>query len=176
MTTTKATRRIDIEFLYIDLSTCDRCRGTDESLGAALETLRSVLGSAGIAVNLRKVLIDSDEKAREHRLLASPTIRVNGRDVALAVKESRCGACSDVAGEGTDCRVWEYEGKEFTEAPQALLVDAILKAAYAPEQKAAAPETPYPGVPANLSRFFEAKASRAGGPCCPPSSGASCCA
>jgi len=170
-----ATKTIDIEFLYIDLTTCTRCRGTDESLGRALDSVRTVLSATGRTVSLRKVLVDSGEKAREHRLLSSPTIRVNGRDAALGTKESRCGSCGDVAGQATDCRVWVYEGAEHTEAPEALLVDAILRAAYAPPSPATEPE-PYPGVPENLLRFFDAKAATAGGPCCPAAAGdAACC-
>ena len=170
-----ATKNIDIEFLYIDLTTCTRCRGTDESLGRALESVRSVLSSTGMTVNLKKVLIDSEEKARAHRFLSSPTIRVNGRDAALGTKESRCGSCGDVAGQATDCRVWVYDGAEYTEAPEALLVDAILHAAYAPPAPATGPE-PCPGVPENLLRFFDAKAATAGGPCCPPAAvDSSCC-
>jgi hypothetical protein len=127
-------------------------------------------------VNLHKVLVDSGEKARVHRLVTSPTIRVNGRDVALQTKESRCGSCGDVSGQATDCRVWVYEGVEYNEAPEALLVDAILRAAYAPAPASTTESEPYAGVPENLLRFFEAKASNAGGPCCPSSgSGASCC-
>ena len=172
---TTATKTIDIEFLYIDLTTCTRCRGTDESLGRALEAVLSVLSATGKTVNLKKVLIDSEEKARAHRFLSSPTIRVNGRDAALGTKESRCGSCGDIAGQATDCRVWVYEGAEYTEAPEALLVDAILHAAYAPPAPATKPE-PYPGVPENLLRFFDAKATTAGGPCCPTAADdASCC-
>lgn len=172
---TATARTIDIDFLYIDLTTCTRCRGTDENLGRALDAVRSVLSSAGATVNLRKILVDSEEKALTHRLVSSPTIRVNGRDTALQTKESRCGSCGDIAGQTTDCRVWTYEGVEHTEAPEALLVDAILRAAYAPAASGAEPE-PYAGVPQNLLGFFEAKATNAGGPCCPASlSSASCC-
>ncbi len=163
-----ATRTLDLDFLYIDLTSCTRCRGTDESLSRALDAVRSVLSSAGISVNLRKVLVDTEEKAREHRLVSSPTIRVNGHDVALGTKESRCGSCSDLAGQGTDCRVWTYEGADYTEAPEALLVDAILRAAYA-TAPAKAERQPYAGVPENLLRFFAAKAGGDGGPCCPSS-------
>jgi hypothetical protein len=172
---TGVTRTIDIDFLFIDLTTCTRCRGTDDNLGRALESVRSVLTATGANVNVRKVLVDSEELARAHRFVSSPTIRVDGRDVALSVKESRCGSCGEVAGQATDCRVWTYEGAEYTEAPEPLLVDAILRAAYGPAGAAAEPE-PYTGVPENLTRFFEAKASKGDGPCCPSSGASACCA
>ena len=172
---THTPRTIDIDFLFIDLTTCTRCRGTDENLSRALDTVRAVLSATGATVNVRKVLIDTEELAQEHRFLSSPTIRVNGRDTALATKESRCGSCGDVAGQATDCRVWTYEGEEYTEAPEPLLVDAILRAAYAPVPGEIG-TTQYPGVPENLTRFFAAKAAKGDGPCCPTSSTATCCA
>ena len=48
---TTATKSIDIEFAYIDLTSCTRCRGTDESLGRALDAVRSVLSATGMTVN-----------------------------------------------------------------------------------------------------------------------------
>jgi hypothetical protein len=173
-TTTLESRQIDIEFLFIDLTTCTRCRGTDANLARALESVTSVLSASGATVNLTKVLVESPEKAREHRLVSSPTIRVNGQDVALGTKESRCGSCGDVAGQATDCRVWVYEGKEYTEAPEALLVDAVLRSVYGPAAPTVEPGS-YPGVPENLVRFFEAKKANGGGPCCPTVTEGPCC-
>lgn len=183
--TSQNPRTLDIDFLYIDLTTCTRCRGTDENLARALDLVRSTLTEAGVTVNLRKVLVDSEEKALEHRFLSSPTIRVNGQDVALGTKESRCGSCSDVAGASTDCRVWVYEGREYTEAPERLLVDAILRAADSPavpEDDPGSPEGRQKSrpavearVPENLLRFFAAKARGGDGPCCPSTSSVSCC-
>lgn len=34
-----ARRQLQIDFLYLDLDVCTRCRGTDANLGAALETV-----------------------------------------------------------------------------------------------------------------------------------------
>jgi Domain of unknown function (DUF2703) len=128
--------------------------------------LRPVLDEAGIEVAVRKVLVGSEEQARRWRLVSSPTIRVNDRDVAGELTESACGPCSDLCGDQTLCRVWRYQGREYTAAPVGLLVDAILGQAYGPHRgpgelpgghAAAASATPGNGVfelPENLRAFF----------------------
>ncbi len=40
-------KEIIIEFLYLDLSVCERCQNTDSSLDRAVEELSTVLKSAG---------------------------------------------------------------------------------------------------------------------------------
>src|SRR5688500_8430544 len=75
-------RTIDIELLALDLKTCTRCVGTLGNIETAVGTLRAALDATGTDVRLRKVLIESEEQARRHRFVSSPTVRINGRDVA----------------------------------------------------------------------------------------------
>lgn len=170
-----STRTVDIDFLFLDLETCTRCRGTEANISEALLRVESVLGEAGISVNVHKHLVDSEAKAKALRFISSPTIRVNGRDIALDLRESKCEACGEVCGAAgeIDCRVWFHQGKEYTEAPVPLIVDAILAGAYR-GQPAASPGSGT-GVPANLKRFFEAKAARKPSACCSPETQSSCC-
>jgi hypothetical protein len=109
-------RTIDIDFLFLDLNTCARCVGTDQNLEKALNAVEHFLASAGIEVHVDKILIDSCEKAAAHEFVTPPTIRVNGRDIALETRESRCDSCTDLCGcaERTNCRVWLYRGVEYT--------------------------------------------------------------
>jgi len=182
-------RRIDIDFLFLDLKTCTRCVGTDKNLAQALAAVERVLRMAGVEVSVNKILIDSPEKARTHRFVTSPTIRVNGRDIALGTKESQCDSCTDLCGcaEGTNCRVWLYRGEEYTEAPVAMIVEAILQEVFGAPQPVVATALAYDAVPENLERFF-AGASEQAAPavsaccsptkqqtCCEPSEKASCC-
>jgi hypothetical protein len=44
------TRRLQIDFLVLDLTTCARCRGTGRSLESALLVVRDVLEASGIEV------------------------------------------------------------------------------------------------------------------------------
>ena len=124
--------RLAIEFLFLDLTTCTRCLGADRSLESALEVVRDVLEATGVAVEVNKVLVESEEQARALRLVSSPTIRVDGDDVALELRESSCGseACTDGCGDQIACRVWVHRGREYTEPPVAMIVDAILGHVY----------------------------------------------
>jgi len=174
-------RTIEIDFLFIDLETCVRCKGTDASLEAALTAVQSVLTAAGASVSVRKTLVDTEQKALELSFVSSPTIRVNGRDIALELKESRCDTCADACGcDGEiDCRVWIWRGQEYTEAPEPMIVDAILSAVYGAGGQA----EPEPAVsrasgrtPENLKRFFASKAAKQASACCAPSEQEACCA
>lgn len=167
-------RKLEIDLLYLDLTTCGRCVGTNHNLEAAIADVSSLLGGAGVEVSLRKVHVDTAQLAREHRFVSSPTIRVNGQDVALELRESSCDDCAEIGGcgGGVDCRVWVWQGREHTVAPRAMVVDALLRAAYGPAQPASAPARPHE-LPENLARFYAATAARTPEPCC--TDPASCC-
>lgn len=146
-------KQLLIEFLYLDLSTCDRCQGTEAALDAAVADVTPALNAAGYGIEVQKIFIDSREMALQHRFLSSPTIRVNGRDIAAQVKETGCECCGDICGEDVDCRVWEYEGREYTTPPKALIAAGILRAAF---KDTPLDEAPYI-LPGNLERFFSGK-------------------
>jgi hypothetical protein len=176
-TTTATPSVIDIELLALDLTSCDRCRGTLTNIEVAIETLRPVLEVMGAQVLVRKLVIESEEQAHRHRFVTSPTIRVNGRDIAFETLESQCEACSDLCGceEGTACRVWRYRGEEHTQAPVGLVVESVLHEVLGSRGESAA--APYPAVPENLRRFFGSKSARgpAGQSCCHPAEQETCC-
>ena len=170
--------RIEIEFLYLDLTVCTRCRGTDANLETALRAAQEVLQASGADVATRKVLVDSEETARKLRFASSPTIRINGRDIALEFRETPCDSCAEACacGGGVDCRVWAYEGKEYAEAPVPLIVNALLSEIY--DSRTA--DRPAPSrsfeLSENLKHFFEAKAAKkAAESCCTAEEKTSCC-
>jgi hypothetical protein len=148
-------KRVEIDFLYLDLSTCTRCQGTDRSLEEALDEVSQVLKATGTEVVVNKINITSEELAIKHRFVSSPTIRVNGRDIQMEVKESLCESCGDLCGEDVDCRVWVYEGEEYTVPPKAMIIEAILNAVFGRQDSGPA-EQPYV-LPENLKRFYAAK-------------------
>src|SRR5215207_9747098 len=130
--TREATDPITIDFLFLDLTTCTRCVGTDQNLESALVIVRDVLAATGAKVEVRKTLVETAEQARELRFMTSPTLRINGRDIALELKESPCGAeaCACGDGEQIACRVWSHRGHDSLEAPVGLVVDAVLGELY----------------------------------------------
>lgn len=52
------------------------------SHSAAVQMVKDVLTAQGVSAEVREVLITHSEMARELRFCGSPTIRINGRDVA----------------------------------------------------------------------------------------------
>lgn len=161
-----ARRKTRIDFLYLDLDTCERCKASDANLDAALAEVSAVLQSAGAEVEVRKTRVANEQQARELRFVSSPTLRVNGKDIALDMRESRCESCSDLAGAPIECREWIFQGERCTAPPKALIVDAILRAVYG-SPPAAATDPPYADVPDNLKRFF-ARGACCAPKCCPP--------
>jgi hypothetical protein len=153
-------RTLTIELLALDLEICGRCTGTNANLDSAINTVASVLREADVAVEIRKTVVGSANQAEQLRFESSPTIRINGRDIALDLRESNCGDCGDICGcQGqVDCRVWVWKGKEFTEAPKALIVDALLRAygqAWGPPSKPRSFQ-----LPENLRKFFKARSAK----------------
>lgn len=155
-------RRVVIDFLYLDLSVCARCQGTDTSLDDALAEVSRVLEATGVEVVVNKINVTSEELAIAHKFVSSPTIRVNGRDIQMEVKESLCECCSDLCGDDVDCRVWVYQGKEYTVPPKAMIIEAILKEVYGGsdvKQEGQEADQEYL-MPENLKRFYAAKKRR----------------
>jgi hypothetical protein len=169
-----------IEFLFLDLTTCARCLGADRSLESALGVVREVLQATDVELEVDKILVESAEQARALRFVSSPTIRVDGHDVALELRESSCGseACSDGCGEQIACRVWVHRGREYTEPPVAMIVDAVLGHVYGGAPPRGAREREPSVLPENLARFFSARTGSAASEesaCCAASEQESCC-
>ncbi len=147
-------KRIVIDFLYLDVTVCTRCKGTDTSLDEALSEVSKVLESTGIEVIVNKINVISEELAKQHKFISSPTIRVNGRDIQMDVKESLCESCGDLCGDEVECRVWVYQGQEYTIPPKAMIIEALLKEVYGGSN--IEQEEPEYSLPNNLKKFYEA--------------------
>lgn len=152
--------RIVIDLLYLDLSVCTRCQGTDTSLDNALMDVSKVLEATGVEVVVNKVHVLSKEQAKKYQFVSSPTIRVNGRDIQMEVKESFCESCGDLCGDNVDCRVWVYQGQEYTVPPKAMITDAILKEVYNSNNKKEKMKEYI--LPENLKQFYETMKKKSG--------------
>lgn len=149
---------ISIDFLYLDTTVCGRCQDTDAALDEAVSSVTVVLDAAGYAVTVNKVNIATRELAIQHRFVSSPTIRVNGNDIAVELRESVCEDCGELCGDTVDCRVWMYNGVEYSAPPKELIVNAILREVYSP--MLVKPEREPYQLPENLETYFVAKARK----------------
>jgi hypothetical protein len=155
-----AKKEIEIEFLYLDLSSCEPCQGSESNLEEALQEVSLLLEKTGAEVFVKKIHVESYEQALALGFVSSPTIRLNGRDVALEVKENYCSSCSDLSGTETFCRVWNFQGEEFSTVPKPLVVEAVLKEIYGAGRKETTLEASAEQIEKsldNLKRFFEGR-------------------
>lgn len=161
-------KKVLVEYLYLDLQTCDRCIGTDHVLDEVILTLTPALRLAGYEIAYRKIEMESAELAAKHQFLSSPTIRVNGQDICGSVKEAGCGCCGEISGTDVDCRVFEYHGEFYEVPPKEMLAEAILRIVFGASKRGGS-RGGYE-LPENLKVFFAGKRTNSGrareGSCC----------
>lgn len=146
-------KSIIIDFLYLDVTVCERCQGTDKNLDEAIDEVANILKATNVEVKVNKINVNTEELARQYKFVTSPTIRINGNDIQMDYKESLCESCGDLCGDDVDCRVWIYQGNEYTKPPKAMIIEAILKTIYGGENTKQ--EIEYT-LPDNLKNFYEA--------------------
>jgi len=150
------TKQLIIDFLYLDLDVCERCQGADKNLEEAVAQVTPVLKAAGYAVTVNKMNITSKELAEQYKFVSSPTLRVNGKDITIDVKESNCTDCGDLCGDNVDCRVFTYEGVDYEKPPKEMIINAIFKEVYGTHAETIAKSAEYV-LPENLRLFFAGK-------------------
>lgn len=86
---------------------------------AAVELVKGVLAAEGVATEIHEVLVRDERMAGELKFLGSPTIRINGRDVAGESQTPKNFALS--------CRL--YSGsKQIGLPPTEMVYRAVLEA------------------------------------------------
>jgi hypothetical protein len=161
--------QVTIDFLYLDLNTCEPCSGTEKVLDEAVRDVEKALAATGLRINVNKIKVESEKQAEELKLISSPTIRINGIDMQLEVKESYCPSCSELSGEDVNCQVWSYKGQEYHVPPKAMIIEAILSGIFGSEKSCSCGEQYI--MPENLKKFFRGINSNDN--CCSCSDG--CC-
>ncbi|MBN2286408.1 MAG: DUF2703 domain-containing protein [Tissierellales bacterium] len=161
-------KKVVVEYLYLDLQTCDRCIGTDKVLDEVMVILTPALQLAEYSVEYTKIEMETQEMAMKYKFLSSPTIRVNGKDICNSVLESSCGCCSEISNTDVDCRVFEYNGKTYEIPPKEMLANDILINVFGIDSGECSCETDYK-MPENLSSFYQGKKNNGctcSGNCC----------
>ncbi len=151
-------KTLTVELLVIDLTSCARCVPTGGQLKQAVGLLAPVAEALGIELKHREIVVQTPQEAKTLGFLSSPTIRLNGRDIAQDICESHCESCGDLTENNTlvDCREWHYRGKVYSAAPLPLLIEAIMAAMLDIDAPPVTPE-PVAELPGNLQRYFDHK-------------------
>lgn len=144
-------KQITIDFLFLDLSVCERCQATSQNLDEALTLLDPIFNKLGYQTKVNKINVKTEELAIQYKFKSSPTIRINNLDIEFDVKEDNCKSCGDLCGETVDCRVFTYNGLEYHEPPIQMIIESILKFIYIPSHKK--DSDPYV-VPDNLLKYY----------------------
>lgn len=88
----------------------------------ALALLREVMSEEGIDAPVEVIRVDSGDDAEHYNFFGSPTIHVNGKDIA--------GFPDDLAGPSLTCRTYRRADGRFTPLPpRELIVQALRDAA-----------------------------------------------
>ncbi|MDY6969028.1 MAG: DUF2703 domain-containing protein [Spirochaetota bacterium] len=153
----KINNKILIEYLFLDLETCDRCIGTERVLDEVIFTITPALQLAGYQVEYKKIEIETDEMAFHYKFFSSPTIKVNGFDICSSVKENNCDCCSEISGTDVDCRVFIYNRKTYEVPPKEMLANKILSSVFKGNVDGYVGEY---NLPENLKAFFRGKGSK----------------
>ncbi len=170
-------KTLSVDFLYLDLSVCTRCQTSENNLDESLQNVVGLLGDIGHTVKLNKTFIETEAQAIQHQFISSPTIRINGRDIEMTVKESYCSTCSSLTNEASIyCRTWHYKGEEYSAPPQALIIDAILNAIYNGESNQPSNTFDKYQLPKNLKEYFDNKDQLCANVSNPPKQNEACCA
>jgi O-phosphoseryl-tRNA(Cys) synthetase len=130
--------------------------GTDLILYESLLDITKLLDAAGVELIINKINVNSEALAIKYKFVSSPTIRINGRDIQMEVKENSCKSCGDLCGDDVNCRVFIYQGNEYEIPPKAMVIEGILKEVYGVnQQKNEELELDYI-LPENLKKFYDA--------------------
>jgi len=159
---------MNVDLLVIDLSTCKRCVPTGDQLKVAIHLLNPVADALGIELRHHEIVVQTPEEAKESALISSPTIRLNGRDIAQDIRESECESCGDLTNNNisVDCREWHYHGKIYSAAPLPLLLEALMEAMLKINEMPPVVPEPLEQLPENLQQYFDNKKQTKSISCC----------
>ena len=114
--------------------------------------------ATGAEITLKQIHVESLEQAIALGFQISPTIRINGRDLQLNFKESHCPTCSELSGTETNCRVWDFNGKEHKSLPKEMLIEAVLREIFGGAAEDQTDKTALnKGALKNMKSFFDSK-------------------
>ena len=167
-------KTVVVDFLYLDLTVCERCQGADKRVERAVELCRPVLAACGYDIALNSVNIDSEWLAEQYNFYSSPTVRVNNVDICPSIEENDCDCCSDIANYDVKCRLFPFNGTYYEVPPTDLLVRGIMEVVLQGRTAEPGVDKPYE-LPENLAGFFAGKRKKDAENRAEQGEGESCC-
>ncbi len=152
-----------LELYALDTTSCGPCVSALGSMHAAAAVLSRELTGRGYVVATRVVRLEDADHARALGVLSSPTVRVNGVDIALDVDESVCPSCTALASAAVECRTYRWAGRSYDHPPAALIAAAVRAhiATGAPRTSPVSPRAADRGT-SSVERFFTARGNARG--------------
>jgi protein-disulfide isomerase len=95
---------MDIQFLYYE-----DCPSHDE----ALERLKEVLNEEGVQAEIEIIKVETEQQAQKLKFIGSPTILIEGQDIAPAPPDSRYYL---------SCRVYQLEDGRSSPLPSREMI------------------------------------------------------
>lgn len=160
-----------VDYLYLDLSVCDRCQGTDERVAKAVELVRPIMDMAGYNIVMNKVEIENEYLAERFEFLSSPTVRVNGVDICPEVIENECDCCRTLTDYDVNCRQFDFNGKLYEVPPTAYVVKRLLEIVFRGEK----PSYEKYEMPENIRGFLRGKHDQSTARPAESEAGSGCC-
>ena len=84
--------------MKIELFYFEGCPGHEPTLNI----LKDILEEEGVEASVKRIKVDSEELAKRHRFLGSPSIRVDGMDIEIEAR-----SLNDF---GQKCRIYDNNG------------------------------------------------------------------
>jgi hypothetical protein len=119
------TKKLRIEFRYVDKNTCSRCKTTDKNVEGTVRGLRKALRESGIAVDFKTTKLPMSKLAQSNSIL------INGKDIEEIingkknVRSSACRGCSEIMEDPCECRTYVYRGRKYSYIPNMMIREAI---------------------------------------------------
>ena len=116
---------INVEFLYYNKTTCNRCASTNKSVRLSLKELKKAINNIKLKISFK------EKKLPKSKIHLSPSILINGRDIEQLINKSSklksnyCSDCCQLAGHPVNCRTFSYKGKSYNYIPKEMILEAI---------------------------------------------------
>ena len=127
MIETASRTEIVLDVLYLDGDGCDPCRTTIASVDEVSAVLDGPLRDVGRTLTVNTIHVTDREQAHQLGFVSSPTVRVDGVDIELGLREQSCASCSTLADEPIDCRTFDWQGVTFPSPPAEMIASRVLQ-------------------------------------------------